>query len=483
MDFIDGARTCESVVDIDEVVRCSSCVFGQSVSERYTKATDEQMADTLFFTDEILGSGGSADVRSATTCGGRRVAVKSLDKESLGESSRQQAKLELELHLTLDHPHIVRLEHVWETDSEVHMVLEELTGGELFDRLSHEDHFTNVAAADAMRQMLQAIAYLDTRKVAHRDLKPENVMFTRKGGDQLKLIDFGLACRYGATPLSPACGAGFYVPGSQSSNHTNRIDIWSAGVLAYMLLTGRPPLPASETSMSKVFEEGSLWETSRFLCLPPTAQAFLKSLLVLRAEDRVSPARALEHPWLTASSIVSVHSSLLHVLRRFAAKSQQDRAAKVRCVWDADADVEEATKNQFLLLGGARGVLSSDMFTDLLNLDTPGERSAALEVFEALGDESREISYSLFFAAVSSEGLCHDARESVNMFKQFDAGPAVNSICSRKVVKEVPCDPSTSPLSERLVSALSFGAVPLIVPLASSICRFSKRMYPTQSNF
>lgn len=106
-----------------------------------------------------------------------------------------------------------------------------------------------------------------------------------------------------------------------------------------MMLTGRPPLPASETSMSKVFEEGSLWETSRFLCLPPTAQAFLKSLLVLRAEDRVSPARALEHPWLTASSIVPVHSSLLHVLRRFAAKSQHDRAAKVRSVWDADADV------------------------------------------------------------------------------------------------------------------------------------------------
>ena len=152
MYFTDGARMCESVVDIEEVARCSSGVFGQGVSERYTKATDEQVADTLFFTDEILGSGASADVRLATTCDLRRVAVKSLDKESLSESSRQQAKLEVELHLTMDHPHIVRLEHVWETDSEVHMVLEELTGGELFDRLSHEDHFTNGAAADAMRQ-------------------------------------------------------------------------------------------------------------------------------------------------------------------------------------------------------------------------------------------------------------------------------------------------------------------------------------------
>jgi len=153
---------------------------------------------------------------------------------------------------------------------------------------------------------------------------------------------------------------------------------------------------------------------------------------------------------------------------------------KVRSVWDADADVEEAMKNQFLWLGGARGVLSSDTFVDLLNLDTPEERSAAREVFEALGDESREISYSLFSAAVFSEGLHQDGRERLSMFTEFDAKPRVYSICCGTVVKEVPCDPTTSPLSERLVSALSFGTVPLIVPLASSICRCSQLVYPTR---
>ena len=128
------------------------------------------------------------------------------------------------------------------------MVTELCEGCELFDEISKRETFTELDAAHVTKQLLQAIAYCHGQNIAHRDLKPENVLIDIKNRGIIKLIDFGTSHHYDSKDniMHQLYGTPYYIaPEVLSGNYTEKCDIWSIGVIVYIMLCGRPPFTGS----------------------------------------------------------------------------------------------------------------------------------------------------------------------------------------------------------------------------------------------
>jgi calcium-dependent protein kinase len=216
-----------------------------SIIGRYTTKRSVHDDYTFVMKDDkpkVLGTGMSGPVRLAQDKNGRQYAVKSFKKKKLNQQARDDLKREVEIYLSLDHPHIARLEQVYETEEEVHLVMEYMAGGELYERLASKKMYSEEAAAKALHQMLLAVAYLHAHNICHRDLKLENFLYESKDHSHLKLIDFGFSKIFsGGKQMSKACGSLHYVaPEVLAHAYTEKADMWSIGVMSHMLLTGSP---------------------------------------------------------------------------------------------------------------------------------------------------------------------------------------------------------------------------------------------------
>jgi len=142
-----------------------------------------------------LGSGSFAEVKKAKNKNtGEEFAVKVVNKADLQEEDMIALQTEVDILSQIDHPNVVKLFEVWEDKSRFYMVMEIMTGGELFDRIVEKDHYSEKEAADAMRPIVDAIRYCHSMGIAHRDLKPENLLYASKDPNSiLKISDFGLA--------------------------------------------------------------------------------------------------------------------------------------------------------------------------------------------------------------------------------------------------------------------------------------------------
>lgn len=259
----------------------------------------------------------------------------------------------MEIYLTLDHPHIARLEKVFETEDDVHLVMEFMAGGELYDRLSQRKRYSEEDAAETTYQMLLAVAYLHGRQIAHRDLKLENFLYEAKETNHLKLIDFGFAKLWDrSATMSQACGSVHYVaPEVLAHSYTERADMWSLGVIVYMLLTGSPPFHGSDKEILSKIKAGDVQWSSRFNKLTPLTQGFVKGLLVADPEKRLSAEQALEHDWIKSKNTQAVHDidmGILQSLRNFSHASSFRRAVLSMMAWSLSADDRMHLREQFL---------------------------------------------------------------------------------------------------------------------------------------
>jgi len=176
-------------------------------------------------------------------------AIKSIRKSKVHKI--EVLKREIEILKEVNHPNIIRFIEVHEDAQYLHIITELCTGGELFDRIiakthSPEGHFSEMDAAKIVCSILDGIAYChDVKQIVHRDLKPENFLFaSRADTAPIKIIDFGLS-RYELTPgsiMKTKVGTPYYVaPEVLKRKYTKSCDIWSIGVITYILLCGYPP--------------------------------------------------------------------------------------------------------------------------------------------------------------------------------------------------------------------------------------------------
>lgn len=196
---------------------------------------------------KVLGRGQFGTTRLATDLRTNKVyACKSIPKSKLvTKEDREDVRREVQImHHLNGHPNITFLVAAMEDRTTVHLVMDLCSGGELFDRISKEGHFTEATAASIIRTLLSVVAHCHSLGVVHRDLKPENFLMSTPGPDaQIKCADFGLSCFFKpGEHLHDLVGSAFYVaPEVLKRNYGPECDIWSCGVILYILLSGMPP--------------------------------------------------------------------------------------------------------------------------------------------------------------------------------------------------------------------------------------------------
>lgn len=248
----------------------------------------------------------------------RSVAIKHLDFADAGESERACLAREVELALSVkEGPHIVHVLGVYESHKRVSVVMEHLEGGELFDRLHDRGgQLPEIEAKMAVRQILLGVEHLHRQCVAHRDIKLENVMFEHRGGDHVKLIDFGFAadCQSGRALFTDTVGTPAYMaPEMLATTRGERrsygleADLWSVGVLTFALLAGKLPFAGSS---QKNYRQLTANITAGRYTLSPESVAqvseegrdFMSQLLEMDPEKRPSVEQALAHGWFRQPS-------------------------------------------------------------------------------------------------------------------------------------------------------------------------------------
>lgn len=207
----------------------------------------------LYDLEQTLGRGHFAIVKLAKhVFTGEKVAVKVIDKTKLDEVSRAHLFQEVRCMKLVQHPHVVRLYEVIDTQTKLYLILELGDGGDMYDYImQHESGLDEDLARTYFQQIVQAISYCHKMHVVHRDLKPENVIFFKNQG-VVKLTDFGFSNLYRpGEKLETSCGSLAYSAPEillGDSYDAPAVDVWSLGVLLYMLVCGEPPFNETNDS-------------------------------------------------------------------------------------------------------------------------------------------------------------------------------------------------------------------------------------------
>lgn len=223
----------------------------------------------------------------------------------------QVLKREIDNIQTVRHPFIIRLEHVYEDAQHVHLVTEVCTGGELYDKVvalagTPQKHFDEATAARIIFNILSALSYLhEVKHIVHRDLKASNFLFlSPKHPTHIKIIDFGLSRVHEKQDVMRSrVGTPYYVaPEVLTSNYTNKCDVWSIGVITYMLLSGTLPFLAADElqTLQLVAKAEVAFDEKKWRGISEQAKAFVSYLLQKDPEQRPTAREAMKHEWIAS---------------------------------------------------------------------------------------------------------------------------------------------------------------------------------------
>lgn len=192
-----------------------------------------------------LGTGAFSVVKlGVNKKSGNQTAVKIVNKAKLTQEDLESLYVEIDILGQLDHPNIIKLFETFDEGSDYFIVTELVAGGELFDRIVSKSHYTEKEARDLVRLFLQTMDYMHGRGIVHRDLKPENLLLVSDDDDaNVKIADFGFAKKItDLTVNEVACGTPGYVAPEilRGDRYGAEVDIWSMGVICYVLLAGYP---------------------------------------------------------------------------------------------------------------------------------------------------------------------------------------------------------------------------------------------------
>ncbi|KAH7280591.1 hypothetical protein KP509_36G004600 [Ceratopteris richardii] len=199
--------------------------------------------------------------------------------------------------------HIVRLHQVIEDDLHVHLILELCRGGELFHRIAKKICFCESDAAAILKALMQSIAFCHSVGIMHRDVKPENILFLEDSDDScIKLADFGLAVEFSpGQKFSDLAGSAYYVaPEVLNGEYSQEIDVWSAGVVLYVMLSGVAPFNGeTDEEIFNAIREGKLpFEGRPWSKISFPAKDLILKMLAPNPKKRLTPKQVLEHPWI-----------------------------------------------------------------------------------------------------------------------------------------------------------------------------------------
>ncbi|KAG8381396.1 hypothetical protein BUALT_Bualt06G0117800 [Buddleja alternifolia] len=283
-----------------------SCYRDPILVESLLGANEAGNLNDQYVLGERLGWGQFGIIRECTNkLSGEVLACKSIAKDRLvTQEDVRSIKLEIEIMTSLSgHPNVVNLKAVYEEEDYVHLVMELCAGGELFHKLEKHGRFSEPEARAFFRHLMQVVMYCHDKGVVHRDLKPENILLsTNAPSSPIKLADFGLATyiRPGQS-LHGTVGSPFYIaPEVLAGGYDQAADVWSAGVILYILLSGIPPFWGK--TKSRIFDAVRAAEL-RFPSKPwdfisDSAKELIQGMLCRDTSRRLTAQQVLDHSWV-----------------------------------------------------------------------------------------------------------------------------------------------------------------------------------------
>lgn len=252
----------------------------------------------------VLGHGQFGVVRKAVSVDPAQreapVAIKSIPKTQITRDITL-LKRELEALHSVDHPNVVRLLKTYEDEKYLHIVMELSTGGDLMERVENHGTFSERAASEVMQKLLSGVHHLHSSYICHRDIKPENILYESKAeNSEIKIADFGMAIKFGQSQMTDKVGTPFFVaPEVVKGRYGKECDIWSLGVVLYVLLSGTYPffgidIPSvlKKSAKGVIKFNDSLWEG-----ISIQAKDLIKAMLTVNPAKRITIPDALNHPW------------------------------------------------------------------------------------------------------------------------------------------------------------------------------------------
>ncbi|XP_062950120.1 serine/threonine-protein kinase 33 isoform X3 [Cynocephalus volans] len=243
-------------------------------------------------------------------------AIKKVNKEKAGSSAVKLLEREVNILKSVKHEHIIHLEQVFETPKKMYLVMELCEDGELKEILERKGHFSENETRWIIQSLASAIAYLHNNDIVHRDLKLENIMVKSSFIDannemnlNIKVTDFGLAVKKqgrSEVTLQTTCGTPIYMAPEVINAHdySQQCDIWSIGVIMYILLCGEPPfLASSEEKLFELIRKGELrFENPVWDSISDCAKSVLKQLMKVDPAHRITAKELLDNQWLTSTA-------------------------------------------------------------------------------------------------------------------------------------------------------------------------------------
>ena len=399
-----------------------------------------------------LGSGAFGCVRIAvhkpsTT----ERAIKTLKKERVlkDSNSKLQFYSEIEILKEIDHPNILKIYEYYEDSKHFHIVTELLKGGELFEYLYSTETLSESVAAHFMVQILQAINYCHSKGIVHRDLKPENLLLDVKGPKGiLKVIDFGASTVYsGEGHLNARLGTCYYIaPEVLNRSYTEKCDIWSCGVILYIMLSGHPPFYGKDDKeiLSKVQRGNFSFNSSEWANVSAEGLDLVTQMMQYDPKIRLSAEGCLQHPWFQINKNSAETSiprvSVINNLRKFTA-SQKLQHAVITFISSqlvSKKEIRQLAETFKTIDKNGDGKLSKDElleeFVKNMSLDEAvNEVDRILETVDS--DQNGFVDYYEFLSATIKKENLVSMKNLETAFKMFDTDG--NGIITAQEIKEI----------------------------------------------
>eukprot|EP00928_Gymnodinium_smaydae_P059530 TRINITY_DN4289_c0_g1_i7.p1 TRINITY_DN4289_c0_g1~~TRINITY_DN4289_c0_g1_i7.p1 ORF type:complete len:529 (-),score=104.72 TRINITY_DN4289_c0_g1_i7:692-2278(-) len=366
-----------------------------------------KIKDDLVLEHDNLGAGAWGSVcRASSRVTGTSCAVKKI----MACSARGE---EVAIMKAMDHPNIVRLYGVYYDVTHVYLAMELCAGGELFDRIVALGKFSEIQAAVLTRQLVRAVVYMHDHGVCHRDLKPENLLLSKKDSIEnsvIKVIDFGSACRAGPEYhcLRERVGTPQYAaPEVFKGAYGRQCDMWSCGVIVYILLCGLHPFQARSFSAMIANVRSGTFHLKRkhWAHISSDGKDFVRSLLAPEARERLIAEQALQHGWFENQALPSTSARLcggvVENLRSFCLQNKLQQVASLIVARHMDEERVQHLREVFDVMDvNGDGLITVDELQQGLH---------------RLDDERRSQPMGWSFHSVPLDGLARDIMRGVDV--------------------------------------------------------------------
>ena len=376
-----------------------------------------------------IGKGAFGEVRKALHLeSGEFRAVKIIYKHECEVEEQNKIIREVDILRKLDHPNIIKIYEFFEDSKFMYIIMELAQDGELFDKIENVHHFSERKAAEIFLQILSGVNYLHKNNIVHRDLKPENILFDN---EILKIVDFGTSKVYTQKKKMNEChGTPYYIaPEVLNESYDEKCDVWSCGVILYILLSGMPPFNGKDDDeiLNAVMKGKYTLDISEFRKVSNQAKNFIKKLLTYNPKDRITIQQAIDDEWFSivkTKEEVVLNGSVLNNLKTFNTKNKMQQSIYFFLVnhMASKEEKKELTKTFKALDINNDGVLSKDeLLAGFKRINTNMTENDINEIIDRIdNNKSKEIDYSEFIAAAINRKNLLSEEKMQTCFNIFD---------------------------------------------------------------